>query len=125
MVLLSIVLCSLYIINFYFFNHFKFSSSESILQRLLFSYRLIGFFIFGIILILLCYPLNFVKYFIYAVYGFLLVSSLCYSIFIKLIVGIIHMIDKKTAAADRGTKLTFVNSAIYLLILLITYYLFG
>ena len=122
MELIILIACICYIIHFYFFDNFKLSSVEMILQRIVFSYSIIGFMLLGIVLILCCNLCIYIKYVIYAIYGIAIICSLINSVIFKLILMIIYKLDKKTAKKDENVKISFFPSISYLTIIIATHY---
>ena len=125
MIIFLIVLCTIFIISFYFLDNFKLSNFESIGQRLVCGYGTIIFLFSGLFFIFLCNFLDFIKYGIYFIYGLALVKNLLIVLFGNLLIKLIFLLDKKTKENNKGFAFSFVTVAVDLLILLTTYQCFG
>ena len=125
MIIFLIILCIIYIVKFYFPRHCKLNNAENIIQNVVFNYRLIALTILGVIAIVFCKFYTNIKFAIYIFYGLLLIGDLVFSTVIKIFLKIVYMLDKKSAKADEGYKICFIDSVTYLFILLTTYYLYN
>ena len=112
--------CIIYSIYFIFFNNFKFNSLDSVVLRIMFNISTIIIFIIGIILVNIFNNISIINKGIKIFYIGLIIISLAYNLFIKGIIGLLHLASKQNRIADAGYKLqiNLLPTCLYLIIVL-------